>query len=443
MFDFSKCCATYCLMKDTIYALSSAAGTAGVSIIRISGDLSLSIAKALTGRKEFKPRYAYFDKYSYKGQEIDSGLTLYFKGPNSFTGQDTVEFQVHGSKAVINKMFEVIESQGARLAKCGEFTRLSYENGKLDLLQAQGLLDLINSQTDAQRKLALHFQNGDVSQKYMDLRNLIIQAQSLIESSIDFSEDELPIDLENRIKSRIIDAKSQISAILSNDIGSKITQGFIVSVIGEPNSGKSSLFNFLLGSNKAIVSDIPGTTRDILESVLDINGYKVILSDTAGIRDAKDEIEKEGIKRALDLSNRADLKIYMVTDKFDENLIDDKTIIVYNKSDSIKHEINKDFKNPQFIVSIKNNTGMDKLKEFIKDYITENLSSSNIYSTTNHHKRLLKQAYDYLQIADKENQVDLKAENLKLASVSLSEIIGIVSLNDLLDNIFSSFCIGK
>ncbi|MBN2676193.1 MAG: 50S ribosome-binding GTPase, partial [Alphaproteobacteria bacterium] len=273
-------------MKNTIYALSSAHGVAGVSIVRLSGPEAKKIACYLMQTEDLQPRYAHFSRLfdPQENEVIDSGLILFFPEPHSFTGENVIEFQVHGSQAVLSKLYNAIENSGfsVRPAKAGEFTMRAVENNKMDLVQAEGLLDLIHAKTETQRKQSLRIQEGTLSENYQKWRQQILNLRTLAEANIDFSDEPLP---ENMNAHRIAQTKELIQEIkntLSNKSGEYIRNGLSIAIIGEPNAGKSSLFNKILGREASIISSIPGTTRDIVEATLSIKGYEVSFADTAG-----------------------------------------------------------------------------------------------------------------------------------------------------------------
>ena len=313
-----------------IYALSSGRGPSGIAIVRISGKDTLKVCKNLTKLKEINSNGVNYCKfYDPKNEKIidPEALLLLFPGPNSYTGDDLAEFQVHGSNAVINALLKALSEQdNCRLAEPGEFTKIAFQNDKIDLLKAESIADLIHAETELQRDQAVKLVQGHASNYYNDLREKLVKSLSYIEAKIDFAEDDLPEKVLKEVQISIKDIHKNIHKIIEdNKIGEKIRDGFRVSITGEVNAGKSSLLNLLAKRDVAIVSDEAGTTRDVIESYLNIDGYPVILADTAGIREAKNEVEKKGISLALGKSKEADLNI----------------VVIDNSSKNINSEIKK------------------------------------------------------------------------------------------------------
>ena len=314
----------------SIYALSSGRGPSGIAIIRISGKETLKICKKLTKIKNIKSSEVNFCKfYDPKNDNIidPEALLLWFPGPNSYTGEDLAELQIHGSNAVINILLKVLSEQdNCKLAEPGEFTKLAFQNEKIDLLKAESIGDLIDSETELQRQQAVKLIQGNASNYYNDLREKIIKSLAFIEAKIDFAEEDLPEKVLKDAHKSIKKIHEEITKIIENNkIGEKIRDGFRVSITGEVNAGKSSLLNLLSKREVAIVSDEAGTTRDVIETYLNLDGYPVILADTAGIRDAKNEVEKKGVSLALGKSKEADLNI----------------VVIDNSSKNINEEIKK------------------------------------------------------------------------------------------------------
>ncbi|MHA1541123.1 MAG: tRNA uridine-5-carboxymethylaminomethyl(34) synthesis GTPase MnmE [Alphaproteobacteria bacterium] len=423
----------------TIYALASAHGTAGVSIIRISGNKSSQIAKAITHKANFEPRYAYFAEIHSEDEIIDSAIVIYFKAPNSFTGEDSVEIQCHGSRAVLQKIYELLETfDDVRPAKRGEFTERAVENNKLDLVQAEGLLDLVHAKTEAQRKQAIAIKTGKLSHVYTNWRKKLLELLTLIEADIDFSEEPLPLEIEKQITEKtswLIDA---IATNLENPKGTLIRDGISIAIIGKPNAGKSTLFNFLVGKNASIISSIPGTTRDIVEATIDIKGYEICFADTAGLRETADTIEKEGVRRALEKAENADIKILVSTNE--NSKIDEKTILVLNKSDEKKYKNSEN----AFVISAKNGNGIPALSDEIEKKILDLVAGKEEIGYANaRHFHYLKKAKNDLEKSLSATQTDLKAEHILYASNFLGELLGEIKTEEILKNIFSNFCIGK
>ena len=354
-----------------IYALSSGRGPSGIAILRLSGKDTLKLCKKITKLENIQANEVNFCKFydPKNGNIIDpESILLWFPKPNSYTGDDLAEFHVHGSNAVINSFLKVLsEQEDCRLAEPGEFTKLAFQNDKMDLVKAESIGDLIHSETELQRQQAIQLVQGNASNYYNELREKLIKSLAYIEAKIDFGEDDLPEKVLQEVHKSIKDVYANIKKILEdNKIGEKIRDGFRVSIIGEVNAGKSSLLNLLSKREVAIVSEEEGTTRDVIETYLNIDGYPVILADTAGIREAKNEIEKKGISLALGKSKEADLNIVMIDNSSSKindkvkKLINNDSIVLLNKSD-IKNKENHKFDADTILVSVKDNKNIDQL----------------------------------------------------------------------------------
>jgi len=303
----------------TIYALSTGPGISGIGIIRVSGKNAAEVVKKITGSKLPQPRVATLTKFNKNGGKelIDEGVIIWFPGPNSYTGEDLAEFHVHGSRAVIKAMHLAIgKIKNCRLAEPGEFTKRAFQNGRINLLKAESIADLISSETEIQRKQALKIMSGKSSDKFNSWRERLLKVLSHVEAKIDFPEEDLPQNIMKEIQKTSNDVLKEIKKTINDQkVGERIREGFKIAILGPPNSGKSSLLNYLSKRDVAIVSEIAGTTRDIIETHLNLDGYPVIVSDTAGIRSSKNEIEKKGIKIALKRAEDADLKLVIVSAK--------------------------------------------------------------------------------------------------------------------------------
>ena len=303
----------------TIFALSSGPGISGIAVIRVSGKDASKVVKKLTGSKLPVPRVATLKKFSKNGDKetIDQGVIIWFPAPNSYTGEDLAEFHVHGSRAVIKAMHSAISKiENCRLAEPGEFTKRAFQNGRINLLKAESIADLISSETEIQRKQAIKVMTGSSSEIYNRWREKLLKTLSYVEAKIDFPEDDLPKDIISKIQKTSNGVLNEIKKVLDDQkVGERIREGFKVAIVGPPNSGKSSLLNYLSKRDVAIVSEIAGTTRDVIETHLNLDGYPVVVSDTAGIRRSKNEIEKKGIKIALKRAENADLRIVIVSAK--------------------------------------------------------------------------------------------------------------------------------
>jgi len=440
-----------------IYALSSGRGPSGIAILRLSGKDTLKLCKKITKLENIQANEVNFCKFydPKNGNIIDpESILLWFPKPNSYTGDDLAEFHVHGSNAVINSFLKVLsEQEDCRLAEPGEFTKLAFQNDKMDLVKAESIGDLIHSETELQRQQAIQLIRGNASNYYNELREKLIKSLAYIEAKIDFAEDDLPEKVLQEVHKSIKDIYANIKKILEdNKIGEKIRDGFRVSIIGEVNAGKSSLLNLLSKREVAIVSEEEGTTRDVIETYLNIDGYPVILADTAGIREAKNEIEKKGISLALGKSKEADLNIVMIdnsspkiNDKV-KKLINNDSIVLLNKSD-IKNKKNHKFDVDTILVSIKDNKNIDQLIKKLKEKLSKKfISSSNVLITRERHRvklnECLKEIDKFLK-KDQNKDIELAAEDLRMATRHLGSIVGKVDVEEILGSIFKDFCIGK
>ena len=442
----------------TIYALSSGPGLAGISVIRVSGPNTEVIISQLTDKKLPKPRVATRRKFiKIKDNEvIDEGILIWFPAPNSYTGEDMAEFHVHGSRAVVNAIHAIISKiDGCRLAEPGEFTKIAFQNGKLNLLKAESVSDLISSETEIQRQQAIKIMSGKSSDKFNSLRQRLLKILANVEAKIDFPEDDLPDDILQDIHFQTENIKDEIKKILNDQkVGERIREGFKIAIVGPTNAGKSSLMNYLSKRDIAIVSEIAGTTRDVIEAHLNIDGYPVVVSDTAGIRVANNEIEKKGIKLALDKADSADLNIIVLEPKsvdfthYLDDLLSKNAIILVNKSDLGVDIIDQEIKkhNPIYI-SIKEEKNLDKLINLIKGNLKNKfISSEDIFITRQRHRNNLEKCVESLENFIKKkskDDFDKAAEDLRLATRYLGMIVGKVDVEEILGSIFSDFCIGK
>ena len=439
-----------------IFALSSGRGPAGIAIIRLSGKDANKISKIITKQKTLKSAEINLCKFynPVNNNLIDEGILLWFPKPNSFTGDNLVEFHVHGSNAVVSLFLKVLSEQDdCRLAEPGEFTKIAFQNNKIDLIEAESIGDLINSETELQRKQAVNLVQGGASSHYNDLREKLIKALAHIEAKIDFTEDDLPEKVLQEVHKSIRDIYQQIKKILEDDkIGEKIREGFRVSIVGEVNAGKSSLLNLLSKREVAIVSEEEGTTRDVIETYLNIDGYPVILADTAGIRESKNEIEKKGISLAIKKSSEADLKIVMIDNSSTkvnskiEELIDSDSIVLLNKSD-INDKQNHNYEADTLLISIKKNRNIDQLIKKLKEKLNNKFTSAGsiLISRERHRVKLnecLKEIDNFLQ-KDQKKDIELAAEDLRIATRHLGSLVGKVDVEEILGSIFKDFCIGK
>ncbi len=440
----------------TIYALSSGPGISGVAVIRISGKETSEILKILTKKGLPKPREATIKKIidPNSSELIDEGIILWFPGPESYTGEDMAELHTHGSKAVIDAIHKALEdTKKCRIAEPGEFTKIAFQNGKINLLKAESISDLISSETEIQRKQAINIMTGKSSKIYDDLRGRLIRALSNIEAKIDFPEEEIPEKIINEIKKNVDYVIEKIQKILNDQkVGERIREGFKIAIVGPTNAGKSSLLNHLSNRDVAIVSEIAGTTRDVIEVHLNINGYPVVVSDTAGIRKSKNEIEKKGIKLALKKAEEADLNLIVIEPKnleftgFLKDLIKPNSILVINKCDLKEVILTEQMKKiDHVIISVKNNTNLENLILKIKSKLRGRfVQTEEIIITRERHRQNLEQCLQNLvNFKNQKDDFDKAAEDLRLATRHLGMIVGKVDVEEILSSIFNDFCIGK
>jgi tRNA modification GTPase len=442
----------------TIYSLSSGPGISGIAIIRLSGPETSNVLELLTSKSLPKPRVATLRKINKinTSELIDEGILLWFPGPESYTGEDMAEIQVHGSKAVIEAIHSSISTvENCRLAEPGEFTKLAFQNGKINLLKAESIADLISAETEIQRKQAIKIMNGKSADQFNFLREKLLKILSHVEAKIDFPEEDLPNDILREIKKSSNEVLTNIKNILDDQkVGERIREGFKIAILGPTNAGKSSLLNHLSNRDVAIVSEIAGTTRDVIETHLNIDGYPVIISDTAGIRESQNEIEKKGIKLSLNRAEEADLKLVVVdvknldfTDVL-KGLLDQNAILVINKSDLLNGDIDPVIKKLNHVlISIKENLNIGELILKIKNNLKDKfITTDDILITRERHRQHLEQCLEHLNNFNKKNEeedFDKAAEDLRLATRHLGMIVGKVDVEEILGSIFNDFCIGK
>ncbi|MDR3289709.1 MAG: tRNA uridine-5-carboxymethylaminomethyl(34) synthesis GTPase MnmE [Rickettsiales bacterium] len=439
-------------MSETIFAPLTLKGNCSVFVIRISGSKVRACLSAIGLKKDLEHRKATLCKLQHDDKALDEALVTYFQSPNSFTGEDVCEINLHCSTYIIKKIFEILSNiDGTRYAERGEFSKRAFLNGKIDLMQAESIADLINSETELQHQQAIKQLQGKNSIFYNNLRERIVKILSSLEAYIDFPDEHLP---KENIKKQIDEIINFIEKNLNDEkVGERIKDGFKIAIMGEPNVGKSTLLNYLAKREIAIVSDIAGTTRDVIEVHLDVNGIPVILYDTAGIRETNNVIEIEGVKRAIEKARQADLKILLTSpDNMQLNkkimeLIDNKTIIVKNKcdlEDDLKLEITSVTNNDIIPISLKNNINIDifikTLQKKLEDIISPNI---DITITNERYRNELKQALFYLKLVNFNEPLEICAENIRISAKHVGGITGKISIDELLDNIFSKFCIGK
>ena len=454
----------------TIYALSSGPGISGIAVIRISGKETSNVIETLTNRELPPPRVATLRKINKfnTSELIDEGIILWFPGPESYTGEDMAEIQVHGSKAVVDALHTSISKiENCRLAEPGEFTKLAFQNGKINLLKAESIADLISSETEIQRQQAIKIMNGNSADQFIFLRERLLKILSHVEAKIDFPDEDLPNNIFDEIQNTSDEVIKKIKKILDDHkVGERIREGFKIAIVGPTNAGKSSLMNYLSNRDVAIVSEIAGTTRDVIETHLNINGYPVIISDTAGIRDSKDEIEKKGIKLALKKAEESDLKIVVLHPEnldfkpFLEGSNSENTIVVLNKLD-IKlgnppgignyfrfNHLGKNLKDIKIIhTSIKEEENLADLVNAIEQKLKNKfILSDDVLITRERHRQHLQKCLDHLNNFNQKKEIedfDKAAEDLRLATRHLGMIVGKVDVEEILGSIFNDFCIGK
>ncbi|HSN04991.1 MAG TPA: tRNA uridine-5-carboxymethylaminomethyl(34) synthesis GTPase MnmE [Nitrospira sp.] len=434
---------------DTILAPSTAPGRAGIAVLRVSGPCAGQAVRALSGSGPPAPKHAVLKTFrDAQGTVIDRGLLLWFEGPHSFTGEDIAEFHVHGGRAIVEAMLNALSSvEGLRAAEPGEFTRRAVENGKLDLTQAEALADLIDSQTEAQRKQALAQFGGALSELYEGWRTRIIRAVGLTEAVLDFPDEEVPDDVPNTVQHIVAGLIAEIRAHLDDHRrGEILRDGVNLTVFGKPNSGKSSLLNALAQRDVAIVSEVAGTTRDVIEVRLDLGGYPVIVSDTAGLRESSDPIEQEGVRRAIAKAKAADIALLLVdasdpapTAGLPPDVGDVLDLVVWNKTDIGEPRLGG------IPISAKTGTGLPELLSKISELAGKLLKGQRNEAplTRIRHRTHLEEALGALERSQGVPERELSGEDLRLALRSLGRITGRVDVEDVLDVVFREFCIGK
>lgn len=447
---------------ETIAAIATPAGRGGVSIVRVSGPLSNNIALSMLA-KTLPPRQACFNKfYAADGQVIDQGIALFFKAPGSFTGEDILELQGHGGPVVMDMLLQEVLANGARLARPGEFSERAYLNNKIDLAQAEAIADLIDSQSQQAVRSALHSLQGVFSQHIHDLVEELISLRSYIEAAIDFVDEEIDFLAEGQVLQRLHNIQEKIEHVqVQAKQGVLLRDGLNLVIAGPPNAGKSSLLNALVAKDVAIVTEWAGTTRDVLKEHMVLDGLPLHIIDTAGLHDnSNDPIEKIGIKKAQAEIQKADMILLVFDDceytsalcrgmmeKISSGI---KIIIVRNKIDlsgANAQQKKKDNMSSEVFVSVKNLSGLDLLKAQIKEYAGYLSGNEDVFIARRRHIEALQSAAEHLCHGDQQLQMfnasELLAEDLRLAQNVLSTITGTYSSDDLLGDIFSSFCIGK
>ncbi|KTC84942.1 tRNA uridine-5-carboxymethylaminomethyl(34) synthesis GTPase MnmE [Legionella brunensis] len=446
------------MQVDTIVAIATPPGRGGVGIVRLSGPLSYAIAMVLNGHKTLKPRIANYCSFkNHDNEVIDTGLAIFFKAPHSFTGEDIVELQVHGSPVALDSLLSECVVAGARLARPGEFSERAFLNDKIDLTQAEAIADLIHASSQTAARLAVRSLQGDFSKKIHELNEQIIHLRLFVEAAIDFPEEEIDFLSDGKVATLLATILEQLTTIRSSATqGAILREGLAIVIAGRPNAGKSTLINGLSGRDVAIVTDVAGTTRDVMRENILLDDIPLHLVDTAGLRESDDLVEQEGIKRAWQEVSRADCVLMVIDINQKEASIDlsDEirnalpagvpVIQVFNKIDSLNLPAKKD--EHTLYISAKSGEGLELLKEKIKEVVGYQPTEGQ-FLARRRHLQALDEAKRFLvtgqkQLAD-HRAGELLAEDLRLAHQALCEITGEFSSDDLLGRIFSSFCIGK
>lgn len=445
-------------MTDTIFAPATAAGRAAVAVVRISGPRSAMAVGALAGDVPPARRASLRRLFDAEGREIDQAMVLFFKGPRSYTGEDAAEFHVHGGPAVVEALVTALSRLGLRLAEPGEFTRRAFENGKLDLAQAEGVADLVEAETEQQRRQALEQLGGRLSQVQARWRDALEEALAMFEAAVDFPDEEVPADVAARARPVLETLAAELEAAAADvSRGTAVREGYRVALLGAPNAGKSTLLNALAGREAAIVTATPGTTRDIIEVPMVLAGYKLLLADTAGLRDTADEIEAEGVRRARAWAEAADLRLWLVDGASAEaapppHELQPGDLLVITKRDLPENEAGwkaaEDAKARGLsvaAVTARSPNDVAWLKTLLSERVVEALAGAEPPAATRlRHRDLLAEAAARLrQARAEEDRLELAAEDVRLAARALDRITGRIDPEAVLGRIFATFCIGK
>lgn len=436
------------MTSHTIFALATPPGKSGVAVLRISGEGALAALERLSGKKEFGPNKLTRTQLKHQGRVVDEAMAVFFKAPASFTGEDVVELHIHGSLAVIRDLLAILGAMpGLRMAERGEFTRRSLLNGKMDMLEVEGLADLIDAETATQKQQALRQMQGEMSGFYDTLRRQVITTLAHLEAYIDFPDEEIPESVYTGMDAEVREVMTTIGATLAHHaVGERIREGISIVILGAPNAGKSSLLNALAKREAAIVSHHAGTTRDMIDVHLEIAGYPVILVDTAGLRDSDNEIEQEGIRRARERAAHADIKLVLFDSSTEPDaeslkLLDDDAITILTKSDQPLHP--KHTGRNGLHLSTATGDGIDALLKTLEDRIVREFSGEGAIITRSRHRQLLEEAERHLARFYDVKELELKCEELRIAAHSIGRITGSIAVDDILDVVFREFCIGK
>ena len=445
------------LKVETICAIASAIGQSGIGIIRVSGPLARSITKQIL-HADIKPRYAYYGAfYGNDNSIIDKGVAILFSAPNSFTGEDVVEFHGHGGSSVLRKLLETIIESNVRLAEPGEFTKRAFLNGKMDLIQAEAVQDLIQSNSEESALSAVRSLTGEFSAKINKILSELVSLRVFVEATIDFSDEEIDFLESHEVSNKLDSLKKSLIDILNTATqGAILRDGIHVAIAGKPNAGKSSLLNTLTKQSSAIVTHIAGTTRDVLKETIYVEGMPVHIIDTAGLHNSDDVIEQEGIRRAHKEINNADL-VLLVYDSRDSELdltilpdsVKDKPkIVIKNKIDlvDLKPRIHKVSNLMEIAISAKNGEGIDLVRGALSEFAGLNSSIEGVFLARKRHINAIEETLVFISNAIEQleqGSSELVAEDLRQAGLQLSKVTGEFSSDDLLGEIFTSFCIGK
>jgi len=445
-------------MNDTIYAPATAAGRAAVAVVRVSGPRTRDALDALCGGVPPPRRATLRALQDEGGDEIDRALILFFEGPESYTGEDVVEFHVHGGTAVTTALLNALAGQGLRLAEPGEFTRRAFENGKLDLAQAEGVADLVDAETEAQRRQALDQLGGRLSQVHARWSDMLVEALAMLEAAVDFPDEEVPQDVAARARPALERLVAELEmAAADAERGERVREGYRIALIGAPNAGKSTLLNALTGRDAAIVTATPGTTRDIIEVPMVLSGYKALLADTAGLRETGDEIEAEGVRRARAWAAGADLRLWLVDGSSDAavqvpmELRPDDLCLITKRDLPVgpmggwAAQQAKRLGLGTAELTARGPSDLAWLKAMLEERIVDALAGAEPPAATRiRHQELLTEAADRLRHAlGQDERLELAAEDVRLAARALDRITGRIDPEQVLGRIFSTFCIGK